>query len=99
METVTKIDIISDNIYCYDELNNTRKIYQLTSEYDFFTEAFSDTQDLLTVNISDPIARIMKFYSIQDSIPGSYIELKYVDMDETQQISFDTFITMIKTKQ
>jgi len=99
METVTKIDIISDSIYCYDEINNTREIYLLTTEYDFFTNEFSDTQDLLTVNISDPIARIMKFYSIQDSIPGSYTELKYIDMNETQQISFNTFVTMIKTKQ
>lgn len=98
METATKIDIISNNIYYYDESNNTREIYPLISEYDFFINEFSDTQDLLTINILDPIPRIMKFYSIQNSIPSSYIELKYIDMDETQQTKFNAFITMIKNK-
>jgi hypothetical protein len=98
METVTKIDIISDNIYCYDELNNTREIYPLTSEYNFFINEFSDTQELLTVNITDPIARIMKFYTIENSIPKSFTELDYVDMIEEQKIIFNTFVDMIKTK-
>ena len=59
MENVTKIDIMIDTIYCYDEMTNERIDYPLTSEYDFFMNEFSDTQELLTVNISDPIARIM----------------------------------------
>jgi hypothetical protein len=98
METVTKIDIISDNIYCYDELNNTREIYPLTSGYDFFMEEFSDTQDLLSINIYDPIPRIMKFYNIENSIPQNFIELDYVDMIDNQKAIWDTFVDMIKTK-
>jgi hypothetical protein len=98
MEDVTKIDIIGLDIYAYDELTNIKEIYPLTSEYDFFINEFSDTQELLTVNITDPIARIMKFYIIENSIPKSFTELDYVDMIEEQKIIFNTFIEMIKTK-
>jgi len=98
MENVTKIDIISTEIYAYNELDNTKEIYPLTSEYDFFINEFSDTQELLTVNISDPIARIMKFYTIENSVPKSFTELDYIDMTEEQKVIFDTFVELIKNK-
>ena len=98
MENVTKIDIMIDTIYCYDELTNDRIDYPLTSDYDFFINEFSDTQELLTVNISDPIARIMKFYTIENSIPKSFVELDYANMTAEQKIIFDSFIEIIKTK-
>lgn len=97
METVTKIDIMGAEIYAYDELTNTKEIYLLTSEYDFFINEFSDTQELLTVNISDPIARVMKFYNIENSIPKSFNEINYSDMTKGQQKIFDTFVEMIKS--
>ena len=98
MENVTKIDIIGVDIYAYDELTNTKEIYPLTSEYDFFMNEFSDTQELLTVNISDPIARIIKFYTIENSIPKSFVELDYIDMTKEQKVIFDSFIEIIKTQ-
>jgi hypothetical protein len=98
MENVTKIDIIGTEIYAYDELDNTKEIYPLTKEYDFFMNEFSDTQELLTVNISDPIARIMKFYTIENSVPKSFVELDYIDMTREQKAIFDTFVEMIKSK-
>ena len=98
MENVTKIDIMIDTIYCYDELINERIDYPLTEEYDFFMNEFSDTQELLTVNITDPIARIMKFYTIENSVPKSFTELDYVDMTEEQKLIFDNFVDMIKSK-
>ena len=98
MENVTKIDIISTDIYAYDELTNTKEIYPLTAEYDFFMNEFSDTQELLTVNITDPIARIMKFYNIENSIPKSYTELDYADMTPEQKVDFDAFVELIKSK-
>lgn len=98
MENVTKIDIIVDTIYCYDELTNERKDYQLTSEYDFFMNEFSDIQELLSVNIYNPIPRIMKFYSIENSVPKSFIELYFVDMNEKEKESFNSFIALIKSK-
>ena len=98
MEKVTKIDIMVDTIYCYDEMTNEKVDYPLTSEYDFFINEFSDTQELLTVNISDPIARIMKFYTIENSIPKSFVELDYIEMNKTQKVIFDSFVEIIKTK-
>jgi hypothetical protein len=98
MENVTKIDIMVDTIYCYDELTNERVNYPLTAEYDFFMNEFSDTQELLTVNISDPIARIIKFYNIENSVPNSFTELDYVDMTEEQKGIFDAFVEMIKAR-
>jgi hypothetical protein len=98
MESVTKIDIISLEIYAYNELTNTREIHPLTSEYDFFMNEFSDTQELLSVNIYNPIPRIMKFYGIENSIPKEFIELDYVDMTTKQKADFNAFVEMIKSK-
>jgi hypothetical protein len=98
MENVTKIDIIGTEIYAYNELDNTKEIYPLTKEYDFFMNEFSDTQELLTVNITDPIARIMKFHTIENSVPKSFVELDYIDMTREQKAIFDTFVEMIKFK-
>lgn len=98
MENVTKIDIMVDTIYCYNELTNGMISYPLTSEYDFFMNDFSDTQELLSVNIDNPIARIMKFYTIENSVPKSFTELDYVDMNQNQKESFNAFITLIKSK-
>jgi hypothetical protein len=98
MESVTKIDIISKEIYAYDELENKREIYPLTSEFDFFMNQFSDTQELLSVNIYNPIPRIMKFYGIENSIPESFTELDYIDMTTKQKADFDSFVSIIKSK-
>ena len=61
-------------------------------------EAFSDTQELLSVNIYNPIPRIMKFYGIENSIPESFIELDYVDMTVEQKVDFNSFVAIIKSK-
>ena len=98
MENVTKIDIMVDTIYCYNDLTNEMISYPLTSEYDFFMNEFSDTQELLSVNIYNPIPRIMKFYTIENSIPKSFVELDYIDMTKEQKVIFDSFIEMIKSK-
>jgi len=98
MEAVTKIDIISKEIYAYDELTSTKEIYPLTDEYDFFINEFSDTQDLLSVNIYNPIPRIMKFYGIENSVPKSFSELDYENMTNEQKKCFDSFVEMIKLK-
>lgn len=97
MIDVTKIDIIEQDIFCYNEDNGTIVVYPLTSAYDDFMNAFSDTQDLLTVNITVPIPRVMKFYKIENSIPESFIEIDYVDMSTPDQIIFNDFIALIQS--
>ena len=96
MENVTKIDIIEQQIVCYDEQTDERVIYPLVGE-DAFMNEFSDTQDLLTVNITDPLVRLIKFYAITESIPESFIILDYTDMTDEQKVIFDEFIIHIQT--
>ena len=96
MITVTTIDIIKDKIYCYDEETDERVIYPLVG-VDTFMNEFSDTQDLLTVNITDPLARLIKFYAISESEPESFIILDYTDMTAGQKVIFDEFIIHIQT--
>ena len=96
MENVTKIDIIGQEIVCYDEQTDERVIYPLVG-VDAFMNEFSDTQDLLTVNITDPLARLIKFYAISESEPESFIILDYTDMTAEQKVIFDEFIIHIQT--
>lgn len=98
METVSKIDIMGESIFCYDELANTIETLPLTQECDFFMNTFSDNQDLLTVNIYNPIPRIIKFYGIVDSRPDSFVEINYDTMTISEKESFDNFVTLIKSK-
>jgi len=96
MENVTKIDIIEQQIVCYDEQTDERVIYPLVG-VDAFMNEFSDTQDLLTVNITDPLVRLIKFYAISESIPESFIILDYTDMTDEQKVIFNEFIIHIQT--
>jgi len=96
MENVTKIDIIEQQIVCYDEETDEKVIYPLVC-VDAFMNEFSDTQDLLTVNINDPLARLIKFYEITESAPESFIILDYTDMTVEQKVIFDEFIIHIQT--
>ena len=96
MENVTKIDIIEQQIVCYNEQTDERVIYPLVG-VDAFMNEFSDTQDLLTVNITDPLVRLIKFYAITESIPESFIILDYTDMTDEQKVIFDEFIIHIQT--
>lgn len=98
MENTTKIDIIKDSIFCYNEQKNERKDYPLTEEFNAFLKMFSDTQDMLSVNISDPISRIVKFYKIENSIPQHFVELPYVEMTQEEKEIFDTFVKLILSK-
>lgn len=98
MESVTKIDIMGLEIYAYNEFTSEKEIYPLTSEYDFFMNEFSDTQELLSLNIYNPIPRIVKFYGIENSIPKSFTELDFVDMTVKQKADFNAFVEMIKLK-
>ena len=95
MENVTKIDIIGQEIASYNEETDERVIYPLVG-VDTFMNEFSDTQDLLTVNISNPKARLIRFYSITESIPQRFEIIDYTDMTAGQKVIFDEFVNHIK---
>jgi len=92
---IEKIDIIGLVIYRYNELQEQQESTPLTSEYDTFINEFSDTQDLLSINVSNPIKRIMKFYEIKEGIPNSFEELDYLEMTAPQQLILDNFINEV----
>ena len=52
-----------------------------------------DTQELLTINVSQPAKRIIKFYNIEMGIPESFEELQYDSMTAEQKSALDNFIT------
>lgn len=98
MET-EKIDIIESEVIAYNTTLSEKKHYKLDYQMFDFMNAFSDTQDLLTVNISNPIKRVMKFYMIKEAIPSSQVELPYSEMSIEQQTIMDNFIAYITNKQ
>lgn len=90
-----KIDIIGLQIFTYDENFNAIKTLPLTSEYNAFIKEFSDKQDMLTVNISKPIKRIMKYYDTEKIADSSFVELDYDNMTDSQKSTTDSFINQV----
>lgn len=86
-----KLDIIGNVLYRYD--SDMEQQESTTFNDDTFETTFMDTQDLLTINISQPIKRIMKFYNINMGVPESFEELDYDSMTEQQKTILDNFIT------
>ena len=86
-----KLDIIGSVVYRYDSEMEAQDSVAFSDAT--FESTFMDTQDLLTVNVSQPIKRIMKFYKITDGIPESFTELDYDSMTAEQKSALDNFIT------
>lgn len=95
---IDKIDIINDNIHCYNKEQSQNINSKIDSSMNEFLNTFSDTQDLITINISKPIKRIVKFYDINESIPASFIEKLYSDMTSSEKLILDDFINKIIIK-
>lgn len=88
-----KFDIFKNNttLFRQDE-NGVNQDDAVLNDTAFLT-AFSDTEDLLTVNVSQPIKRVMKFYNIDMGIPQTTVELDYDSMTAEQKGILDNFIT------
>ena len=86
-----KLDIIGSVVYRYDSEMEQQEEKQLNNPV--FESMFIDTQDLTTVNVSQPIKRIMKFYNITDGVPESFVEIDYSIMIDEQKLAIDNFIT------
>jgi hypothetical protein len=86
-----KFDIIGDVTYRYDSDMEAQDSVVFSDTT--FESTFMDTQDLLTINVSQPIKRIMKFYNIEMGIPESFTELDYDSMTAEQTSALDNFIT------
>ena len=86
-----KFDIIGNVLYRYD--SDMEQQESTTFNDSTFETTFMDTQDLLTINVSQPIKRIMKFYNINMGVPESFEELDYNSMTTEQKSVLDDFIT------
>jgi len=86
-----KFDIIGSVLYRYD--SDMEQQESTTFNDTTFEATFMDTQDLLTINVSQPIKRIVKFYNINMGIPESFEELDYDSMTAEQKSALDNFIT------
>jgi hypothetical protein len=86
-----KFDIIENVVYRYDA--DMQQQAGTTFNDTTFESTFMDTQDLLTINVNQPIKRIIKFYNIKMGIPESVVELDYDSMTAEQKTVLDNFIT------
>lgn len=86
-----KFDIINSVTYRYNSDMEAQDSIAFNDAT--FESTFMDTQELLTINVSEPIKRIMKFYNIEMGIPESFTELDYDSMTAIQKTALDNFIT------
>ena len=87
-----KFDIIGNVVYRYD--SDMEQQESVPFNDNTFESTFMDTQELLTINVSQPIKRIMKFYNINMGIPESFVELDYNLMTNEEKITLDNFINI-----
>jgi hypothetical protein len=94
-----KIDIINKiDLSVYSEDQMYFKVFSINDvDSSLFMETFSDTEDLLSININQPFKRIVKFYNINDSVPMNFIEIDYSSMTDEQKYIFDDFVEKVNT--
>ena len=86
-----KFDITGNVTYRYN--SDMEQQESIAFNDNTFETTFMDTQELLTINVSQPIKRIMKFYNIHMGVPESFTELDYDSMTAEQKSALDNFIT------
>lgn len=94
---VEKIDVINNIIYVYDENMELIKSINLDT-LDGLDLSYLDGCVLLTINISQPVKRVVKFSQLQglDS-DAVFVETHYENMTEQQLLDFDNFVALINT--
>lgn len=93
---IEKIDIIDNIVIRYDDMI-TIEVRPLEDMLPSFWNEFHTDEELLTINITNPFKRIVKFYGIINSIPTSIEELEYIDMTLEQKSILDEFIASLET--
>ncbi len=86
-----KFDIINNVTYRYD--SDMEQQESVPFNDNTFESTFMDTQDILSINVTFPVKRIVKFYNVEMGIPESFTELDYDSMTAEQKSVLDNFIT------
>lgn len=94
---VEKIDVINGVIYIYDENMEMLKSINLDTLSDLDL-TYLDGCKLFTLNISQPLKRVVKFTELQDlGVDAVFVETHYENMTEQQLTDFDSFVALINT--
>lgn len=87
-----KIDIINERVYCYDSNCELLKTLNLSDFQNIDFEYLKDTK-LFSINLTDPIKRVVKFYEINGLDSSAEFEVYiYENMDDKQKADFDSFV-------
>lgn len=94
---IEKIDVIDGVIYIYDE-----NMEMLTSiNLDTLSNldlTYLDNCKLFTLNISQPVKRVVKFSELQGIDSSAvFVETLYENMTEQQLLDFDNFVALINS--
>lgn len=89
---IEKLDIIDTSVYCYDEQYQLIKTLDL-SQFQDINFTYLEGSKLFTLNITQPIKRVVKFTEINGiEISAEFIEYPYDGMTVEQKSDFDNFI-------
>jgi hypothetical protein len=91
-----RIDILNEDVVCFDINSNILKQLKLNQfqDVDF---SYLDGAKLFSININQPIKRAVKFSEINGlNTTAQWVEYPYTDMTPQQQADFDSFINQTK---
>lgn len=91
---IEKIDIMDNIVIRYDDYM-TVEYKSLEDVTPNFWNEFHSDEELLTINITNPTKRIVKFWGIVNSFPTNIEEMLYIDMNENQKEALDEFISSL----
>jgi len=87
-----RIDILNENVVCFDENSNIIKELQL-SQFQNVDFSYLEGAKLFSININQPIKRAVKFSEINGlNSTAQWVEYPYEDMTPEQQSDFDSFV-------
>jgi len=92
---VEKIDVIEEVIYVYDENMDLIKSIPLDT-LEGLDLSYLDGCKLFTLNISQPIKRVIKFSELEGiDTKAVFVETLYENMTTQQATDFDNFVLLI----
>ena len=85
-----KIDVIGQDVYCYDLTGNLLKSLKL-DQFQGLNLSYLNGSKLFTLNFSQPIKRVVKFTELNDiNTNAEFTEFPYSEMTTEQQQEFDS---------
>jgi hypothetical protein len=92
-----KIDVIGQDVYCYDLLGSLIKSLTI-DQFTGIDFSYLDGSKLFTLNITQPIKRVVKFRELNGlDTTAEFTEYPYENMTPEQQADFDSFVLQAET--